>query len=210
MEHTPDKMRSQVRVRTQKNIPRLVLASGSPRREEMLRELGISFKKAPVQVEEDWKSREDPCAIAIKLAARKVQASPAPMDLTVGMDTMVVLGRRILGKPNTAAEAATMLESLSGRMHRVITGVAMRFHDSILRDAETTRVYFRKIRRSEIEWYIKTGEPFDKAGAYGIQGGARLFVRKIEGCFFNVVGFPVDCFQRMLAHFGFTVYDFME
>ena len=176
----------------------------------MLRELGISFRKAAGKIEEDWKTGEDPRAIAIKLAARKVQASPATMELTVGMDTIVVLGRRILGKPATAAEAMSMLRSLSGRMHRVITGVAMRYHGRTLRQAEVTRVYFRKITPEEIDWYAKTGEPFDKAGAYGIQGGARLFVRKIDGCFFNVVGFPIDCFQRLLARFGFSVFDFMH
>src|SRR4030065_44641 len=104
MEHTPDKMRSQVRLRFHRNTPRLVLASSSPRREEMLRELGISFRKAAGKIEEDGKAGEDPRAIAIELAARKVQASPATMELTVGMDTIVVLGRRILGKPATAAE----------------------------------------------------------------------------------------------------------
>jgi septum formation protein len=213
-EHTPDKMRSQVcsgihpnRVSKQ---PKFVLASSSPRREEALRELGIRYRKAPAQIRENRKRGEDPRAMAIRLATRKVEAAPDLGGITLGMDTIVVLGSAILGKPKNKEDAAAMLTSLSGRMHLVITGVALRLHNRIVVDAETTRVFFRRMGKKEIEWYVQTGEPFDKAGAYGIQGGARLFVRKIDGCFFNVVGFPIYCFQRALAKFGFTVYDFMS
>ena len=103
-----------------------------------------------------------------------------------------------------------MLKLLSGKKHRVITGVAISFEGRVLSESETTYVSFRKLKLNEIRWYVKTGEVFDKAGAYAIQGLGRIFIEKIEGCYYNVIGFPVAAFQRVLSRFGMNIFDLMK
>jgi septum formation protein len=124
--------------------------------------------------------------------------------LVIGVDTIVVLGNAILGKPETRAEARSMLRRLSGRWHEVLSGICLidcsrgRSRSSISR----SRVHFRRLSSEEIEWYLRTGEYCDKAGAYGIQGYASLFIDRIEGCYFNIVGFPITAFQRLGRQLG--------
>lgn len=190
--------------------PGILLASASPRRREMLHSLGISFRVASSNVPEDWPANEGAVRAAVGIARRKARSMEAGRDVVVAMDTIVAVGRHKLGKPGDEREAVRMLRRLSGREHRVVTGVAIRHRDREAAAAAVTRVAFRKLTAGEIAWYVRSGEPFDKAGAYAIQGLGRLFVRSIRGCYFNVVGFPVSCFLWCLDELGFSVFDFMK
>jgi septum formation protein len=172
----------------------LVLASSSPRRSEILERLGFEFEVIPAEIEEGRSLCEDPARNAQLLAELKgvdVQRL-RPRRTIIAADTVVVCGRASLGKPADAAEAAEMLRVLSGREHDVITGIALIAPPNrrVVR-SEKTKVVFREIENEEIIRYIETGEPFGKAGAYAIQGFASVFVERIDGCFFNVVGLPV-------------------
>jgi nucleoside triphosphate pyrophosphatase len=187
----------------------IILASESPRRKTMLRELGIPFKSFHSRIDETLRFKNPEKAIC-DLALRKVSACNGKNGLIIGMDSMVIIGKNRLGKPADAAEAEKMLKLLSGKKHRVITGVAISFQDRIITESETTFVYFRKLKLEEIRWYIKSGEAFDKAGAYAIQGLARVFIKKIEGCYYNVLGFPIEAFQRILSRLGLSIYDLMK
>lgn len=188
---------------------RVILASESPRRRQMLSELGIPFEAHAAQIDETVGQRDDPARLARSLALDKARASVSPGALVIGMDTLVIAGGKILGKPADPAEAVRMLRRLSGKTHEVVTGVALLFGKRSVTGSATTRVSFRKLSATEIQWYVRTGEPMDKAGAYGIQGLGRVFITGIEGCYFNVVGFPVDCFQRLLTRLGFRMTDLM-
>ena len=178
----------------------LVLASASPRRRELLTQAGLSFEVCPAHIPEDPLPGEDPIAYVTRLAREKAQAvlaqllssAPALAQFTVvGADTTVTLDNHILGKPEDAADAARMLRLLSGRTHRVITGVAVVTENRIEVAAEVTAVRFLTLSDEEIDAYIATGEPNDKAGAYAIQGYAARWIPRIEGCYFNVVGLPI-------------------
>ena len=196
-----------------KGAPRLVrviLASASPRRKQFLEELGICFDVREPAIDESPGSMRGASRIVMKLARQKAETCIAPNALVIGMDTLVFVGNERLEKPANQAEARQMLQSLSGRSHRVVTGVALFFNGKWAVDSETTRVYFRKLTRAEIDWYVQTGEPFDKAGGYAIQGFARLFISRIDGCYFNVVGFPVQCFLRLLDRLGLNIYSMMN
>lgn len=179
----------------------LLLASASPRRRELLQRLGFEFEVLPADVDEDEIIWGDPGEGAMLLAELKAVASQRhrPRKTVIGADTIVLCGDRRMGKPADEEEAVTMLETLSGRPHQVITGVAL-LHPPNMRmiEAETTKVCFRKIERGEIDSYVATGEPMDKAGAYAIQGHAGVFVESVEGCFFNVIGLPVPRLFGML------------
>jgi septum formation protein len=188
----------------------VVLASGSARRREMLKFLGIPFTACAPRTQEKWRSRHKAEDVAVRLAREKVRACGSRRTLVIAMDTVVVLGGRILGKPATEPEARAMLKRLSGRSHRVVTGVALSHLGKVASGSETTRVRFRVLKDSEIDRYVKSGEPFDKAGGYGIQGFARVFVGRIEGCFYNVVGFPLALFQNLLANLNLSIYDLMD
>jgi septum formation protein len=190
------------------NIP-IILASESPRRKTMLRELGIPFKSFHSRIDETLRFANPEKAIR-DLAVRKVNAYKGKNALVIGMDSMVIIGKNKLGKPANSAEAERMLKLLSGKQHRVITGVAISFQERIVTESETTYVYFRKLRLQEIRWYIKSGEVFDKAGAYAIQGLGRVFIKKIEGCYYNVLGFPIAAFQRILSRLELSIYDLMH
>ena len=184
----------------------LVLASASPRRRELLAQAGFTFEVHPAHIPEDPLPNEDPIAYVVRLAREKAQAvfaqlstNPETADLAVlGADTTVTLDNHILGKPEDAADAARMLRLLSGRTHRVITGVALVTATSAEVAAEVTAVRFLTLSDEEIEAYIATGEPMDKAGAYAIQGRAARWIPRIEGCYFNVVGLPIALVSTLL------------
>jgi septum formation protein len=175
---------------------RLILASASPRRRELLKNAGLDFEVRPSAVVERAAAGELPEEFARRAAREKaldVAAAAPAGTLVLGADTVVAIGNEILGKPAGAADAARTLQKLSGATHRVITGVCLvRAPANIeAEEHETTRVTFRRLDEKEIAEYLDTSEPFDKAGAYGIQGFASRFVTRIEGCYFNVVGLPV-------------------
>jgi septum formation protein len=187
--------------------PKWILASASPRRREILEQLGISFSVDCSGIEEPPRNaHEAPSRYAIRLARLKARAvAPKyPRGLVLAADTIVVLGHRIFAKPKTRSEARSMLKSLSGRWHEVVSGICLQ--DCGARRAYSTssssRVHFRRLSPAEIEWYLKTGEYRDKAGAYGIQGFASLFIDRIEGCYFNIVGFPVAAFEKLCRKAG--------
>jgi septum formation protein len=185
---------------------RLILASASPRRQELLRAAGLEIEVRPSSVEEVVRPGESPEDFARRAAADKalaVAATAPPDALVLGADTMVVAGEEILGKPVDPGDAARMLRILSGATHRVITGACLVSAPDRIEAvrAETTLVTFRRLDEEEIAAYVASGEPFDKAGAYGIQGLASKFVTRIEGCYFNVVGLPVAVVYDMLKPF---------
>ncbi len=177
----------------------LVLASHSPRRREILAAAGIEFEVRPAAVDETRLPGEDPVAHVKRLAQAKALAvAAAPGEIVLGADTVVVVDREVLGKPSTAGEAARMLRLLSGREHQVITGICLRAGERLVTDAVSTRVHFQPLSEPEIEAYVASGEPMDKAGAYAIQGLASKFIDRVEGCYFNVVGLPVAVVYRHL------------
>jgi len=179
-----------------------ILASRSPRREEILRQLGVRFLVRPADVDERGAPGLPPREIAMRAAAEKAAAAARGRrrGLVLGADTVVVIDGEVLGKPAGPRAAARMLARLVGRTHTVTTGLAL---IDIERGArclswEDTRVHMRAATPAEIAAYVATGEPFDKAGAYGIQGHGALFVDRIEGCYWNVVGLPVARLRSML------------
>lgn len=180
-----------------KDLKDIVLASTSPRRRELLSQVGIDFQVIPSNVEETLLPGETPEAHVVRLSCDKAMEVANRPDQSgrwfIGSDTIVVRDDAILGKPADASEAAAMLSSLSGRSHRVISGYAVydRLRGQTLSAAITTKVFFKDLTRQEIEGYIATGEPFDKAGSYAIQGIGSFMVPKIEGSYTNVVGLPL-------------------
>ncbi len=181
----------------------LVLASRSPRRQEILTCAGIPFRVSAAEVDESVLAGESPEEHVTRLARAKAAAVPShPGEVVLGADTVVVLGNEILGKPENPAEAARMLRKLSGREHRVLTGVCLRREGESCVDVEVTRVRFATLSEQEIADYVASGEPLDKAGAYAIQGLASKFIEKIQGCYFNVVGLPVALVYRRLKEMG--------
>jgi len=171
-------------------VGKLVLASGSPRRREMLAALGLAFEVQVPQIDETPRPGEPPRAFAERMAAEK--AAAAETDATViAADTVVVLGDRILGKPADENHARAMLRMLSGKTHEVVTGICVRRGGRQRVFSVSTGVVFRVLEPAEIDAYIATGCPMDKAGAYAIQGGAAHMVRAIEGSYTNVVGLPL-------------------
>ncbi len=182
----------------------IILASASPRRRELLGTLGLEFEIKPALGEEITPSHGDPRRTVMELSAAKARelARENPGALVIGADTVVEKDGVILGKPADAAEAADMLRRLSGERHRVFTGVSLVRDDRILSDAEETVVRFRHLSREEIDAYVASGEPMDKAGAYGIQTLGSLLVEGIEGDYFNVVGLPLCRLGQMLKEFG--------
>ena len=182
---------------------RLILASASPRRRELLRAAGFDFEVRPSGIEEKRRAGESGEEFALRAAREKaleVAASAPPETLVLGADTVVIVDGEVLGKPAGPDDAARMLRLLSGVTHRVVTGVCLvRAPDRIetLRPS-VTLVTFRRLGEQEISEYVSSGEPLDKAGAYGIQGLASKFVTRIEGCYFNVVGLPVALVYELL------------
>ena len=183
---------------------RLVLASASPRRAELLTTLGLRFDVRTADVDESVHDREAPSAYVERVALAKAAAiAAADTDaLVVAADTTVVLDGRILGKPADADAACAMLDRLSGRAHEVLTGVAVARGSDVHGIVEVSRVWFRSLGRAEIEDYVATGEPLDKAGSYAIQGLGGAFVERTEGSWDNIVGLPMAVVARLLAERG--------
>lgn len=197
----------QTRASTSK-VPRLILASASPRRAVLLSQIGLTFEVRPSDVVEpplNVYSNRFASEITRELALMKAKAVAQDCNdgVIIGADTLVSLDGELLGKPVDDAEALTMLTHLSGTAHEVVTGVALidaaTGRDSVW--SETTQVYFRELSRTEITAYIASGEASDKAGAYGIQGRGAAFVRRVEGCYFNVVGLPLASLVEHLSNF---------
>jgi septum formation protein len=200
--------------------PSIYLASKSPRREELLRQLGVEFqplllREAPGRrrdVVEAARKDEPPVEYVKRIARTKAAVAwhrmgkrglaPKPV---LGADTEVVLDGAAIGKPRDAAQAAAMLAALSGRAHEVITAVALRWQGDLALAVSTSKVSFRAITKDEIDRYVATGEPFDKAGGYAIQGRAAAFIRRIEGSYSGVMGLPLFETAELLSRFGFPV-----
>lgn len=178
----------------------LVLASASPRRRELLENAGIVFSVRVAPVEEKKGENESPAEYVKRLATEKtVGVSASPHEVVLGADTTVVVDGKILEKPVDDEDARRMLRLLSGRRHEVLTGICLRWPENrLMVDCESTQVTFSELSEAEIEEYVASGEPRDKAGAYGIQGRASKFVERIEGCYFNIVGLPVPLVYRHL------------
>ncbi|MEZ5365197.1 MAG: Maf family protein [Bryobacterales bacterium] len=170
----------------------LVLASGSPRRRELLTAAGIPFTVRPASIDETQRPGETPADYVVRLAGEKARAAWRPGEATLGADTTVVLDGETLGKPEDEADAARMMERLAGRAHEVLTGYCVFDGERARTGYVTTRVVFGPMQAEEIAAYAASGEPLDKAGGYGIQGLASKFVERVEGCYFNVVGLPVS------------------
>src|SRR5262245_49450641 len=185
-------------------MTQLVLASASPRRAELLRNAGLEFAVQPAEIDESRMPGEPAAEYARRLATEKARSVAATngADFILGADTIVSVDERLLGKPTDPGDAARMLKLLSGRGHLVTTGVCLIGPKEDIRH-ETTEVFFRPLSNEDIRWYVATGEPMDKAGAYGIQGGASRWVEKIVGNYFNVVGLPVPLVLRMLEENSF-------
>ena len=177
----------------------LILASQSPRRRELLGLLKLPFTVRVADIDETMDPALPPQEEVARVSLAKARAVERdPEDIVIAADTIVVLGDRVLGKPADEAQAEEMLTALSGRAHQVMTGVTVLRGDRALTATEITDIHFRKLSNREIRRYIATGEPMDKAGSYGIQGGAALFAEKIHGDYYNVVGLPVCRLLRML------------
>jgi len=181
----------------------LLLASGSPRRRELLEQLGLRFAVAAPDVDETPLPGEAPVAYVQRLAVEKAHAVlAAPDTLVVAADTTVDLGGEILAKPVDAADAGVMLRRLSARTHRVHTGVAVRLGDRTVADTITSLVTFTPLSAEMIEWYVATGEPLDKAGGYAVQGAGGVLVQRVQGSVSNVIGLPLHTVVRLAADLG--------
>jgi septum formation protein len=201
----------------------LVLASASPRRRQLLAQAGFTFEVRPAHIPEDTRPGEDPIVYVTRLAREKAQvvfnqitanaaseavdaATSGAIDISslavLGADTTVTLDGQILGKPEDPDDAARILRMLSGRSHRVVTGVALVTQAAVEVAAEVTAVQFLTLSDEEIAAYVASGEPMDKAGAYGIQGQAARWIPRVEGCYFNVMGLPLALVATMLESRG--------
>ena len=200
---------------------RIILASGSPRRAELLRAAGFDFETVVTDVDESIRAGESPRSYVRRLAAEKSAAamidvarpfqgrdrgpeSPAPPVMVLGADTTVVIDDEILGKPVDDADATAMLRRLSGRRHEVMTGVSVRQGASEVGRVEITGVHFAALTDADVAWYVASGEGRDKAGAYAIQGLASRFIPRIEGSYSNVVGLPVACVCELITEISST------
>jgi septum formation protein len=187
----------------------IVLASTSPRRGSLLNQIGLPFTVAdPGEVETS--TAPSPSTRAVENASKKVESVAAghPHSIIIGADTIVVLGGKMLGKPRSKREAREMLRNLRGAPHIVVTGLAVLDTDTGKTENRTveTRVFMRDIPDDELEAYVASGEPLGKAGGYAIQGSGAVFVEKVEGCFFNVVGLPLPALYDILKSFGVDIW----
>ena len=186
-------------------ITDIILASASPRREQLLKQIGLVFRIIPGEVAEDLIEAAAPeqyvqkCALAKALA---VQQQVDPGDIIIGADTVVVLDGMIYGKPKDAADAGRMLANLAGRTHSVWSGLAVVSAAGQLTQAVETRVTLAQLSSQQIERYVASGEPMDKAGAYAVQGLGATFVERVDGCYYNVVGLPLQTLAQILATLG--------
>jgi septum formation protein len=180
----------------------LVLASRSPRRREILQQAGIPFIVRPIEIDETPLPGETARYYVTRIAREKAGAATAGLmvtgDIVLTADTTVVVQDEILGKPSDAADARRMLRTLSGRRHEVLTGICLRSAGHVIEDCAETSVWFVPLSSAEIQEYVASGEPMDKAGGYAIQGLASKFIQRIEGCYFNVMGLPIAMVYRHL------------
>ncbi len=184
-------------------MKKLILASGSPRRRELLGLFGIPFAVQAADIDETMDLAKAPCDEVARVSSCKALAIPrAEGDVVIAADTIVVCNGKVLGKPHSREAAIEMLTLLSGRDHQVMTGCTVLTDDARETFTEVTTLHFRTLTPQEIERYVDTGEPMDKAGAYGIQGGAALFCTGIEGDYYNVMGLPVCHLGLVLRDFG--------
>ncbi|MCD6452464.1 MAG: septum formation inhibitor Maf [Acidobacteria bacterium] len=190
-------------------MSRIVLASSSPRRISLLKMLGVTFEPVPASIVEEKREGEEPADFARRIAKEKAfqVAERVKAEFVIAADTVVVIDGEVLGKPEDENEARRMLEKLSGRTHKVITAVALYKKESgeLLLDHKETLVRFTVLSKAEIDWYIRTGEPMDKAGAYGIQGLGSLFIERIDGCYTNVVGLPLPLLYQLAKRAGLSL-----
>ena len=186
----------------------LILASQSPRRQELLQLLGVTFTIKTADIDETMDMAYTPQHEVRQVAARKaakIAESADPGDVIISADTIVVIGGEILGKPKDKADAHRMLRLLAGQTHEVMTGLCVRQGERVKDDVVITRVTFRPLSDEEIDAYIATGDPMDKAGAYGVQGRAATFVSSLDGDFFSVMGLPVCRLTEMLREFDVKI-----
>jgi septum formation protein len=187
----------------------IILASGSPRRRDLLRQIGVDFDVYPADVNESILANESPEDYAVRISLDKVRAVAKKVGggIIIGADTIVVFKDMILGKPIDSEDAKRMLEMLSGKMHKVITGLAIMNAATgmVICKIATTSVWFRDLDEDEVKKYVLSGESLDKAGAYGIQGKGALLVARIEGCYNNVVGLPLSLLDEVLRKFGINL-----
>lgn len=190
--------------RTRSRDVRVILASASPRRRDLLTLVGIAHDVRPADIDEAYLEGETPAEHAERLAREKAAAiaTDDPEAVTIGSDTIVVVDGQVLGKPRDAAHARAMLRQLSGRSHAVITGIAAMWHGRTVSAIEQVDVTFRPLDDDEIDAYIATGEPMDKAGAYGIQGYGATIVTRVDGDYFAVMGLAVNRLVRLLESLG--------
>jgi septum formation protein len=190
---------------------RIILASASPRRSDLLTQMGLKFEVIPSDQEEKVVDDLPPHRLVVELALKKVESVAKRVQgcaLIVGADTIVVKGDKVLGKPKDEDEAFRMLMELQGQVHEVITGLAVMEVPArkCVTAYEKTVVEMASLTRQEVEGYIRTGEPMDKAGAYGIQGLGGMLIKRIEGCYYNVVGLPIHRLWMILKEFGVEVF----
>jgi len=187
----------------------IILASASPRRKELLEKIGLRFEVEPSNYEEDMHSGLEPHEFAQKISLEKAKAVASKHEnaIVIAADTFIVFGGQILGKPHTEKEARKMLEAISGESHSVITGFSIidTGKNKTLSKSVETKIYIRKLTSAEIDAYVKSKEPLDKAGAYAIQGLGAVFVEKIEGDYFNVIGLPLSALTEALKEFGINI-----
>jgi septum formation protein len=182
--------------------PRVILASQSPRRRELLTLIGMTHEVRPADIDETYSAGEAPAAHAERLAREKVTAIKEPDAVVIGSDTIVVIDGDVLGKPVDESDAKRMLTRLSGRAHVVMTAVAVAWQGRIESAVESVNVEFHQLTATEIERYVATREPMDKAGAYGIQGYGATIVRRVDGDYFAVMGLPLQLMVRVMARLG--------
>ena len=189
----------------------LILASQSPRRKELMAQMGLSFTVRAADIDETMDPTLPPDREVARVSLAKARAvERKDDDIVIAADTIVVLGNRVLGKPADVAQAEEMLTALSGRAHQVMTGVTVLRGNRAITATEITDIHFRPLSTQEIRRYIATGEPMDKAGSYGIQGGAALFVEKMQGDYYNVVGLPVCRLFGMLRELAPDIMEDMQ
>jgi septum formation protein len=176
----------------------IILASKSPRRTFLLRQIGLKFRQIAsniIEVENGMSPEDFVIHYSMKKADKVFKTHPN--SFVIGVDTIVIIDNKILGKPKNRKEAKKFLQMLSGNCHIVLSGISICTKKNKISDIEITKVYFNKISEPDIKEYLNTNEPMDKAGAYGIQGFGSQFIKKIDGCYFNVMGFPIPLFYKM-------------